>query len=108
MKPKLSFVIACLLLVGCAETRHDLGGSAENDGNVLTGGPITGVTLNELPVAVRGALLHHAPDAEIADIDKTMRAGQEVYEISFVNPGRNPKLYITVAGNLISNPELPR
>ena len=108
MMEKFAAVLAGALLVGCAETRHDLGGSAENDGNVLTGGPITGVTLNDLPSAVRGALLQSAPNAEIADIDKTMRSGQEVYEISFVNPGVNPKLYISVAGNLISNPDFPR
>ena len=101
-------LLTALLAAGCAETRHDLGGSAENDRNVLTGGPVTGATVDTLPPAVRGALLQHAPNAEIADIDRTMRSGQEVYEISFANPGKNPKLYITVAGNLIANPDPPR
>ena len=80
-----------------------MGGSVENDHNVLTGGPVTGTSIQDLPPAVKTALKRHAPDGEIADIDKLMRGGRVVYEISFTEPAKNPKLFITADGRLLSN-----
>jgi hypothetical protein len=103
--------IVCLfaavgLLAGCAESRQSMGASAENDQNVLTGGPVTGTTLKDLPSPVREALQKQMPRAEVADIDKTTRNGKVVYEISFAEPGKNPKVYISEDGQMLSNSEI--
>lgn len=109
MKIQLFCVLAAaVLLTGCTETRQRFSGAAETDQNVLTGGPMTGTTLKDLPQAVRYALQRNAPNAEIADIDKTTRNGQAVYEISFTRPGKNPKIYVTETGELLANPPLSR
>src|ERR1051325_7111866 len=84
--------IAALLLAGCTQSHQNIGGAADNDQNVLTGGPITGITIQELPPAVKDALKHRAPHSEIATIEKTSRNGVTIYEFSFMSPGRNPKL----------------
>ena len=104
----LCLISVIVLLAGCAETRERFGGAAETDQNVLTGGPMTGTTLMDLPQAVRYTLQRNAPNAEIADIDKTTRNGQVVYEISFTRPGSNPKIYVTEDGQLLSNSQLSK
>lgn len=104
----LGLLVAAGLVTGCTETRQHMGAAAENDHNVLTGGPMTGTTLSDLPQAVRSTLSSQDPNAEIADIDKTTRNGQVVYEISFTEPGKNPKMYITADGQILSNPDATR
>ena len=104
----LGLLVAAGLVTGCTETRQHMGAAAENDHNVLTGGPMTGTTLSDLPQAVRSTLSSQDPNAEIADIDKTTRNGQVVYEISFTEPGKNPKMYITADGQILSNPNATR
>jgi len=101
MKTKILCAIAVAgLVVGCAETRQHMGASAENDHNVLTGGPVTGTTLRDLPTAVRDSLHQQAASAEVADIDKQTRGGRVVYRISFMEPGKNPVLFIAEDGTL--------
>jgi hypothetical protein len=97
----LCSLAAAALLMGCAETRHDMGAAVQNDQNVLTGGPVTGTTLADLPQAVKNTLRQRAPRAEIADIDQTTRDGRVVYEVSFIEQGKNPKLYISEDGQLL-------
>jgi hypothetical protein len=108
MKQILALLMTAALLTGCAKTHSHVGGAADRDQNVLTGGPMTGTTIDDLPDAVRSALRRQVPRAEVADIDKTMRGEEEVYEISFSEPGRNPKMFITGLGKIVTNPELKR
>ena len=95
---------AVALVCGCAETRKHMGGAAENDHNVLTGGPVTGTTLKDLPEPVKDTLKTKAPNAEVADIDKQTMNGKTVYKVTFGQPGKNPALYIAEDGTVQENP----
>lgn len=91
---------ATALLAGCAGTHDNMGSSPDRDHNVMTGGPVSGTTIRDLPLAVRQSLKRHEPTAEIADIDKLNRDGQIVYRFTFTEPKRNPKLYLTDDGSV--------
>jgi hypothetical protein len=92
----------CLLtataLVGCARMHEPMGAAADNDKNVLTGGPITGTTLETLPDSVKATLKQRMPDAEIASINKTVQNGQVVYEVKFTDPNKYPLISISDDG----------
>ena len=93
---------AAVLLTGCLQppaNQGSQGAASDNDQNVLTGGPITGTTLKDLPPAVLETLKRRAPHDEVADIDKTTHNGQVVYEIRFTSD-QNPKLFIREDGRL--------
>ncbi len=97
---------AALLVGGCSSMRQHMGASAENDQNVLTGGPIVGTTIADLPQAVKSTLQQRAPHAEISDIEKTSQNGQAAYRISFLNPSQNPTLVISQDGKVLSPSEM--
>jgi hypothetical protein len=103
MKTLLCAVTAVALITGCAEMRKDMGASAQNDQNVLTGGPVSGTKLQDLPAAVRNTLKERVASAEVADIDKQDKNGQVVYKISFVEPGKNPALYVSADGHIVQD-----
>ena len=104
MKTRILCVLASVaLLVGCVEMRKHMGGGKDNDQNVLTGGPVTGTTIKDLPQAVKNTLKEKAPRAEIADIDKQSQAGRAVYRITFTEPGTNPTMYISEDGTVVQN-----
>lgn len=101
---KIQFLAPIALVafaVGCAGPFEPAGAAVDTDKNVLTGGPITGTTIQELPEAVKSTLKQSAPQAEIADIDKATRDGREVFEISFTQPGKNPRLLISQDGTVL-------
>jgi hypothetical protein len=79
-----------------------MGGSPDNDQNVLTGGPMTGTRIADLPQAVRDTLKERVPTAEVADIDKQDRDGKVVYRITLSRPGLQPTLYISEDGHVLS------
>lgn len=81
----------------------DKGGGAENDHNVLTGGPVTGTTIKDLPEAVKNTLKEKAPNGEIADIDRESQGGRFIYRITFSEPARNPTMYISQDGTIVPN-----
>ena len=100
MKSCLLYLAVLLpLLSGCMTHRHM--GAAEGDHNVLTGGPVTGTRLSDLPQPVRDTLRTRAPSGEVADIDRQNIGGQIAYKISFTDPGKNPALYISQDGKII-------
>ena len=102
MKLQLLCVAAIIgLTSGCAEFRRNAGASAENDQNVLTGGPITGTRIKDLPAPVQRTLNDRSPSSEIADIDKTTKDGRMVYRIVFSEPGKNPTLFIADDGSIM-------
>ena len=99
----LGLLAAAALLAGCAGSHHhdsSMGGSSDTDRNVLTGGPISGTTLNDLPRPVKDTLRHYEPNAEIADIEKLKRDNQLIYRFAFTDPHRNPPLYIMDNGGI--------
>lgn len=94
------------MLAGCLPLRSNRG-AAETDHNVLTGGPVTGTRVKDLPLAVQATLRQRVPTAEVADIDKEKKAGRVVYKISFLEANKTPTMYITENGSVLeslSNP----
>ena len=99
----LCAVTSVALLVGCAEMRKHMGGGKDSDQNVMTGGPVTGTTLKDLPQPVKNTLKEKTPNAEVADIDKQTQGGRVIYRISFSEPGKNPTMYIAADGSVVQN-----
>jgi hypothetical protein len=95
-----AFVAAVALLAGCTETPQYMGAAVDTDQNVLTGGPITGTTIGELPEAVRDALKERVPRAEIASITKTRRDRHTIYEFSFLDADTYPPLRLREDGQV--------
>lgn len=98
-------VAAIAVLIGCTETpEKEMGAAVDNDQNVLTGGPITGTTIDDLPTAVKETLKERDPHAEIATIEKLRRDGVTAYEFNFAEPDKDPTLYIRKDGVVIPAP----
>jgi hypothetical protein len=91
------------LLIGCVGSRQPMGAAVDTDQNVLTGGPITGVTLEDLPNAVKHELRLQVPKGEVADIDRLTNGREAVFQFSFTDPDSNPKLFIAQNGRVITN-----
>ncbi len=68
-------------------------------------GPLIGTKMQDLPAAVQTAIKQKAPNAEIADIDKERRSGRTVYEVSFKDEGKNPKIHIAEDGSFLTEEE---
>ena len=99
----LVFFSAVALLAGCSETPQFQGAAVDNDQNVLTGGPITGTTLDDLPAAVKETLKQRAPHAEIVSITRSKRDGKVVYDITLAN-SETPELYLREDGKVMPDP----
>jgi hypothetical protein len=97
----LAFVAAVAMLAGCTETPQYQGAAVDNDQNVLTGGPITGTTIEDLPKSVRDALKERVPHAEIASIIKSRLDRHAVYEISFIDADNYPPLRLRDDGQVL-------
>jgi len=95
-------MVSTAVLLGCSQMRTSMGG-AEHDKNVLTGGPVTGTTINDLPQPVKDTLKQKAPTAEIADIDRQSQGGRFIYRITFTEPAKNPTMYISQDGSIVQN-----
>jgi hypothetical protein len=99
----LSIFAAAALLAGCSETPQFVGAAVDNDQNVLTGGPITGTTIEDLPAAVKQSLREHVPAAEIVSITRSRRDKSVVYDFSFANSDTR-ELYLRDDGKVLSEP----
>jgi hypothetical protein len=95
--------VAIAILAGCSETPQFTGAAVDTDQNVLTGGPITGTTIQDLPAAVKETLRERVPHAEIASIIKKRREKSVVYEFSFLN-SENPDIYLRDDGKVLPEP----
>ena len=101
MNTRVFSALAILTLItGCAELRKHQGASFENNQDVLVGGPISGIRIKDLPPAVRGTLKQRVPTAEIADIDKQTKDGRVIYKIAFIEPAKDPTMYISEDGTV--------
>src|SRR6266446_3954781 len=60
---------------------------------------------NELPPAVQKTVRAQAPNAEIADVNKTTDNGMEIYEIQYREPGAtsNSKMTVGIDGKLVTS-----
>jgi len=96
---------AAMMLAGCTETPQYMGAAVDRDQNVLTGGPITGTTIQDLPRAVKDTLKQVVPHSEIASIEKTKRDGRTVYEFTFLeSENYTPDIYLRDDGQVMSQP----
>ena len=103
---KLSVICLAALMItgsGCAHFRRNGRGGADADQNVLTGGPVRGIQIKNLPLPVKRVLKDKAPTAEVADIATRTQDGKLVYRIVFSEPARNPTLYIAEDGTVMEN-----
>jgi uncharacterized membrane protein YkoI len=57
---------------------------------------------NQLPPAVQKTVRAQAPNGEIADVSKRTDNGMEIYQVSFREPGKNPKIEVAADGKLLS------
>lgn len=99
----LSILTGIALLAGCSETPQYQGAAVDNDQNVLTGGPITGTTIEDLPAPVKQSLNEHVPHAEIVSITKSRREKTVVYDVSFANSDTR-ELYLREDGKILPEP----
>jgi len=97
--PLLCVALALGLTCGCYHRQHM--GGAGSDHNVLTGGPVTGTRISDLPQAVKDTLSSQVPSGEVADIDKQVLGSQVIYKISFADPSNTPSLYISQDGRVV-------
>src|SRR5436190_5637710 len=101
MKNKILCAIAVVALVaGCARMREHMGGSSDNHATVLTGGPTTGITVKDLPHAVKNTLKEQVPAAEVATIDKETQNGLTVFKVTFTDPTKFPTMYLNKDGTV--------
>src|SRR4051812_16065000 len=103
---RVQFIIAIAMIAlagGCSHFKKNAGGTAQNDQNVITGGPVTGITIRDLPAPVRKVLRAAEPTAEVADIQQRTQDGKLVYRIVFSNPARNQTMYIAEDGTIMEN-----
>lgn len=89
------------IIAGCKQTPENMGAAVDHDSNVLTGGPIAGITLQDLPEPVKEALKERVPHAKIDVIEKKTRNGQVVYEFIFTESSDTPKLYVSEDGKVL-------
>ena len=89
------------MVAACRQTPQDMGAAVDHDQNVLTGGPITGITLQDLPPAVKETLKERVPHAEITLIDRATRNGEVVYKFTFTESSSTPKLYVSEDGKVL-------
>ncbi|HEV2208482.1 MAG TPA: hypothetical protein VG167_06870 [Verrucomicrobiae bacterium] len=68
----------------------------------LTGGPVTGLTLSDLPVKVVKTIQEKAPDAEVDYIKREGEGEHLVYAITFKDQKR-PTLYVAPDGAVVSH-----
>ena len=69
---------------------------------VISGGPVSGVKLSDLPPVVSKTIHDRVPDAGIAYINKETWGDRVVYIVSFSGPARHPKLYLATDGTVLS------
>jgi hypothetical protein len=99
----LVWIVTMTIFVGCTETPR--GSPVDNDQKVLTGGPITGTTIRDLPRAVKNTVKKQMPNAEISNIGKiTQQDGRVVYELSFVDPDGDPEMWVRDDGQILPKP----
>lgn len=85
-------------MAGCTTTQQQTG-AAGDSANVLSGGPISGTKISDLPQPVKDTLEERVPNERIADIDKAHRGGKPVYIIRFAGSGHE-KMYVMGDGEL--------
>jgi hypothetical protein len=94
--------LAALILAGCSHYKEGVGGAEPEPHDVLVGGPVSGVTLKDLPEPVKRSLKQQVASGEVADIDKEQINGKTGYRICFSHPGINPGLFILEDGRIYS------
>ena len=97
----LCSLIAASLLAGCAGSHQHMGAANDRDQNAVADRATGGTTVQQLPDAVKQTLQQRLPHARVADVAKKNLNGQTVYEISFKEAGKNPKLFITENGKVL-------
>ena len=77
----------------------------ESKGLTIDRGTATNLKFEDLPIAVRKSVRERMPEAQIASIDKDTKDGRIVYDISFEEPGKNPKMRVAEDGTVVKELE---
>jgi uncharacterized membrane protein YkoI len=97
MKKQLVLLTAMsALLVGCFTSEEVVDPKVNADTT-----PDAGTQFEDLPAAVQRTVRAEAPGVKIDDIDKETRTGRVIYEITFAQPGENPKLHVAEDGTIV-------
>ncbi|HVV71464.1 MAG TPA: hypothetical protein VHI52_08205 [Verrucomicrobiae bacterium] len=85
---------------------HEAVGAPQDVFTIATHGPVTRVSLDELPPQVVKAIQRERPEAEVDLITSESRGGRLVYAVTF--KGRmHPELVVAPDGTTVSNPAAP-
>jgi hypothetical protein len=71
--------------------------------SIETGGPVTGVTLNDLPPAVVKGLQRCVPDAVVDSIVKQVKGDQATYVVTFKDR-THPAIQFASDGSVVAEP----
>ena len=80
-------------------------GAPQDTVGMLTGGPVTGVTLSDLPPKAIKAIQQYAPDAEIDFITKETHGDKIAYLVTF-KKNAHPPLRLAQDGTILKEPTL--
>ena len=69
----------------------------------LTPTGAVGTKFSALPPPVQKAIQSHAPNSEIADIERHEKDGRVIYEVEFKDTGKNPTIRIAEDGTLVQD-----
>jgi hypothetical protein len=78
-------------------------GAPQDISNVVTGGPVAGVTLNDLPPMVVKSLQRTVPDAVVDSIVKQVNGDKTTYLITFKDR-MHPTLQLASDGTVVAEP----
>ena len=70
---------------------------------VFKGTGATGTKLSALPEKVQKTIQSHAPNAEIADINRKEKDGLVFYDVEFKDKGKNPTMQVCEDGTLLQD-----
>jgi hypothetical protein len=76
-------------------------GAPPDTTSIITGGPVAGVTLNDLPPAVVKTIQRRAPDAQVESIVKEVHGDQTTYAVTFKD-GVHPAMRLASDGTILA------
>lgn len=76
-------------------------GAPQDRSSIVTGGPVTGVTLNDLPPAVVKSLQRCVPDAVVDSIVKQVKGDQATYVVTFKDRA-HPAMQFASDGSVVA------
>jgi len=77
-------------------------GAPADTSAIISGGPVTGVKVSELPPAVWQTISAREPGAEIAYVNKDTWGDRVIYIVTFKDPPHHPRLHVAADGTVLN------